>query len=64
MRYRCIRVARRILGKRIKNDLYTVEDVRIVNNILIESKSTTVFHTKLKHSYTEKEINDAWKRTK
>lgn len=62
MRY--IRVARRVIGKRIKNDLYTVEDVRIVNRILIESKSTTVPHTKLKHMYTEKEINDAWKRAK
>ncbi|MBO7277934.1 MAG: hypothetical protein J6U84_08250 [Bacteroidales bacterium] len=62
MRY--IRVARRTIGKRIGNDLYTVEDIRVVNKILIESKSTTVFHTKLKHTYTEKEINDAWKRTK
>lgn len=62
MRY--IRVARRVIGKRIKNDLYTVEDVRIVNRILIESKSTTVPHIKLKHMYTEKEINDAWKRAK
>jgi hypothetical protein len=64
MGYRYIRVARRIIGNKIKNDLYTIEDVRIVNRILIESKSTTVFHTKLKHTYTEKEINDAWKRTK
>ena len=64
MKYRYIRVARRIIGNKIKNDLYTIEDVRIVNRILIESKSTTVFHTKLKHTYTEKEINDAWKRTK
>lgn len=64
MGYRYIRVARRIIGNKIKNDLYTIEDVRIVNRILIESKSTTVFHTKLKHTYTEKEINDAWKRAK
>jgi hypothetical protein len=62
MRY--IRVARRIIGKRIGNDLYTVEDIRVVNKILIESESTTVFHTKLKHTYTEEEINDAWKRAK
>lgn len=62
MRY--IRVARRIIGKRIKNDLYTIEDVRRVNSILINSKSTTILHIKLKSTYTEEEINDAWKRAK
>lgn len=62
MRY--IRVARRIIGKRIKNDLYTIEDVRRVNSILIKSKSTTILHIKLKSTYTEGEINDAWKRAK
>lgn len=64
MRYRYIRVARRILGNKIKNDLYTVEDIRRVNSILINSKSTTILHIKLKSTYTEEEINDAWKRAK